>query len=172
MQARRIDDIDWRVWTPDDVATLVFIEVEGRLLLMRKKRGLGAGKINGPGGKCEPGETIEACAVREVREELCVTPLSLRHCGENRFQFLDGYAIHVHVFHARGLEGEPTETAEAIPLWFGRDEIPYDEMWEDDDLWLPLVLEGRSFDGRFLFDDDRMVDHRLDTPEPDAAGAR
>lgn len=169
MQARRIDEIDWSAWTPSDVATLVFIEVEGRLLLIRKKRGLGAGKINGPGGKLEAGETPEQCAVREVREELCVTPLGLQHRGENRFQFIDGYAIHVHVFHANGFEGQPTETAEAIPLWFDREALPYDEMWEDDDLWLPLVLEGRPFDGRFLFDDDRMLDHHVEVDDTSAA---
>jgi 8-oxo-dGTP diphosphatase len=35
-------------------------------------------------------------------------------------------------------------------------------MWEDDRHWLPLLLAGVPFDGRFLFDDDRMVDFSLD----------
>ncbi|MCP3983608.1 MAG: 8-oxo-dGTP diphosphatase [bacterium] len=158
----RTDEIDWSSWVAADIATLVFVATEGRVLLIRKKRGLGAGKINGPGGRLEPGETPQQCAVREVQEELLITPLELLKVGEGRFQFLDGYAIHVHVFRADAYVGEPTETDEAIPLWFDQAEIPYDEMWEDDEIWLPLLLAGTPFAGRFIFDGDRMVDHCLE----------
>ena len=144
------------------MATLVFVVRDGRILLIHKKRGLGAGKINGPGGRLEPGEAPETAAVREVEEELRVTPVGLRALGENRFQFVDGYSIHVHVFAATGCRGEPEETEEAAPLWVDVDAIPYTRMWEDDRLWLPLVLEGRSFSGRFLFDGDAMLDHAVE----------
>ncbi len=52
---------DWNNWEPGLRATLMFIVDEAReeVLLIRKKRGLGAGKINGPGGKIDPGETSE-----------------------------------------------------------------------------------------------------------------
>ncbi len=159
---KTLHDLDWTRWEARDVATLVFVVQDGRILLIRKKRGLGAGKINGPGGRLEPGETPEAGAVREVEEELCVTPVGLRELGENRFQFVDGYSIHVFVFTASGCRGEPTETDEAAPLWVGLDAIPYGEMWEDDQLWLPLVLEGRRFTGRFLFDGDAMLDQAVE----------
>jgi 8-oxo-dGTP diphosphatase len=159
---RSVKQIDWRRWEPVDPATLVFVLRGERLLLIRKKRGLGAGKINGPGGRLEPGETTDACAVREMEEELRVTPIGLEKVGENRFQFVDGYAIHVHVYRAGDLRGTPVETDEAAPIWVGRDAIPYHEMWEDDRLWLPLVLEGTPFSGRFLFDGDRMLDYELD----------
>ena len=56
--------IDWSTWQPQMLATLLFIFRDGEVLLIRKKRGLGAGKINGPGGKIDPGETPEQCAVR------------------------------------------------------------------------------------------------------------
>ena len=39
--------------------------------------GLGAGKINAPGGKLEAGETALAAAIRETQEEIGVTPLAL-----------------------------------------------------------------------------------------------
>jgi 8-oxo-dGTP diphosphatase len=160
--SKRLAEIDWSRWEPTDPATLVFVVHEDRILLIRKKRGLGAGKINGPGGRLEPGETPYECAVREVEEELLVTPTGLEYAGENRFQFVDGYAIHVHVFRASGVRGRPTETAEAAPLWVRVDEIPWAEMWEDDLLWLPHVLAGRRFSGRFLFEGDRMLDHELE----------
>jgi len=159
---RRIDEIAWSSWEARDTATLVFVVEDDRVLLIRKKRGLGAGKINGPGGRLEPGETLLQCAVREIREELCITPQKLELRGELRFQFLDGYSIHVHVFHAEGYQGRPTETEEAVPLWFRRPEIPYDQMWEDDVLWVPHLLDGGRFEGCFLFEGDRMLDHRLD----------
>ena len=50
LRARRIADIDWNTWVPTDPATLVFVIRDRQMLLIRKKRGLGAGKINGPGG--------------------------------------------------------------------------------------------------------------------------
>jgi len=159
---KTLRDIDWDNWEAKDPATLVFVVKEGRILLIRKKRGLGAGKVNAPGGRLEPGETPLEAAVREVQEELCITPLELTYSGENLFQFVDGYSIHVHVFKAGDYEGEPTETDEASPIWSELDAIPYKEMWEDDKLWVPLVLDGTRFFGRYLFDDDVMLDYTLD----------
>jgi len=158
---RRIAEIDWATWTPRDVATLVFVVDGDRMLLIRKKRGLGAGKINAPGGRCEPGETFEACAVREVEEELCITLLDVAYVGENSFQFVDGYSIHAKVFRASTWTGTPTETDEAVPMWVALGEIPYEEMWEDDRLWVPLLLQGRRFSGRYVFDGDVMLDSNV-----------
>ena len=162
MSARRIDDIDWASWQAVDDATLVFVIQDGRILLIHKKRGLGAGKINGPGGRREPGETFDDCAVREMREELGVTPRDVVKLGEHRFQFVDGYSTFVYVYRASGLDGLPIETDEAAPLWVGLDDIPFDEMWEDDRYWLPLVVAGRRFSGQWIFDGNRMLDYRLD----------
>jgi hypothetical protein len=36
-------------------------------------------------------------------------------------------------------------------------------MWEDDALWLPLLLRGERFRGDWIFDGDRMLDHRLES---------
>ena len=159
---RRVREIDWTCWRAVDPATLVFVIKGRRILLIRKKRGLGAGKVNGPGGRLEAGESFEACAVREVREELGVTPLHLVQLGRHAFQFVDGYSTFVHVFRAGDFHGTPVETDEAEPLWFELDAIPFDQMWEDDRYWLPLVIKGRRFAGRWIFDGDRMLDHTLD----------
>ena len=163
MTARRVRDIDWTAWRAVDPATLVFVIKDRRILLIRKKRGLGAGKVNGPGGRLEPGESFDDCAVREVREELGVTPLHLVKLGQHGFQFIDGYSTFVRVYRAADLEGAPVETDEAAPLWVDLDAIPFDEMWEDDRYWLPLVVSGRRFAGRWIFDGDRMLDYTLDS---------
>jgi 8-oxo-dGTP diphosphatase len=161
-EAPRVADIDWSSWKPQERATLCFVIHEGRMLLIRKKRGLGAGKIVGPGGRLEPGETPRECAIREVQEELCVTPTGIVARGEHRFHFLDGYTIHVFAFTADGYEGEPSETDEAKPLWAPLDRLPYQEMWEDNPLWLPLMIQGIPFSGRYVFDGDRMLDHKIE----------
>jgi 8-oxo-dGTP diphosphatase len=158
----RLADIHWPTWKAKDEATLLFVVKDGQVLLIRKKRGLGAGKINGPGGRLHAGETPLEAAIREVIEEVSVTPHDISECGELSFQFVDGYSIHVHVFRAAGCTGEACETDEAIPLWTPVDRIPYDEMWADDRIWLPLMFEGRPFAGRFIFDGDAMLDHVLD----------
>ena len=156
-----VDQIDWNTWSPTERANLCFITRDGEVLLIRKKRGLGAGKINGPGGRLEPGETAEASAIRETQEEIGVTPTDLEAIGELHFHFLDGYKLHVAVFIASGCEGILCETDEATPLWVRLDEIPFREMWEDDPHWLPLLLNRKRFRGYFVFDGEKLLSHKL-----------
>ncbi|MFQ5525663.1 MAG: 8-oxo-dGTP diphosphatase [Thermoanaerobaculia bacterium] len=163
LQPEKLSDIDWASWSAQDLATLLFVIRDGRMLLIRKLRGLGAGKINAPGGRLDDGESPIEAAVREVEEELRITPLDPEERGELKFQFVDGYSIHGFVFRASEYRGEPTATDEAIPLWTPVDRIPYEEMWADDRHWLPLLLEGRRFSGRFLFDGDAMLDFEIET---------
>lgn len=148
--------VDWSTWSPRETGVLCFIISEGNILLIHKKRGLGAGKVNGPGGRLEPGETPLQAAIRETQEEVALTPLNLEEAGLLCFQFKDGYSLRCHVFRALSFKGTPTETDEAAPFWCPVDEVPYDSMWEDDHHWLPLMLKGRQFHGRFIFDQDRM----------------
>lgn len=148
---------DWADWTPREEANLCFIVRDSRVLLIRKKRGLGAGKINGPGGKLEPGETAEDAAIRETQEEIGVTPLEIEERGVLHFQFIDGYSLVCTVFVARAFSGTLIETPEATPIWFALDSIPFDEMWADDRHWLPRTLSGETFDAWFVFDGETML---------------
>lgn len=158
----RFDDIVWEHWAPRMRATLLFVIRDGHVLLIHKKRGLGAGKINGPGGRLEPGETPKQAAIREVEEELHVTPLEpVVDAGLLQFQFVDGLTIEGYVFRAPDCRGEPVETDEATPMWVPLDRLPYERMWADDRVWMPELLAGRWFHGRFLFDGDRMLGHEL-----------
>jgi 8-oxo-dGTP diphosphatase len=158
---RTLADVDWDHWSPTDRATLIFVIEKGRILLIEKKRGLGAGKVNGPGGRIEPGETPKETALREIEEELGVRAEEVEEHGVLRFQFVDGYKLHCHVFRAERCVGEAIETDEAVPLWTTLDAIPYERMWADDALWLPIVIAGGRFRGRFVFDGDRMLDYEI-----------
>jgi 8-oxo-dGTP diphosphatase len=157
----RFEDIDWTHWTAQEHATLLFVRQADRVLLIRKKRGLGAGKINGPGGRLDDGESPLQCAIREVQEELLITPIGVELRGELAFQFTDGYALYVHVFSAIDCESEPQETDEAEPLWTPLDAIPFNEMWADDRLWFPHLLSGEFFRGRFLFAGDTLLGYEI-----------
>jgi 8-oxo-dGTP pyrophosphatase MutT (NUDIX family) len=147
-------------------ATLCAVIRDGRILLQRKAAGrFGEGKWNGAGGKLEPGEDPVEGVIREVLEE---TGLRIRE--PRRHGVLDHYfgdrltpAWSVHVFSATDFEGEPVGGEEGALQWFPLKEIPYGEMWEDDLHWLPLLLEGRDFDGAFYFNGDasRLLDFRL-----------
>ena len=134
---------------------------EGRQLLLLEHPYAG---IQIPAGTVEAGETPEQAAVRECRDELHIEVSNLEYCGEHRFQFVDGYSIHVWVYRTRVFTGVPTETPEAEPLWTQIDNIPYDLMWEDDRHWLPMLIRGEKFQTRWIFDGDRMVDYLI---EPD-----
>jgi 8-oxo-dGTP diphosphatase len=157
-----MQSVNWFTWKPKETATLCFVRQGASVLTIRKKRGLGAGKINGVGGRLEPGETPEIGIVREAQEELGITLLDPVRRGELHFQFLDGYSLFCTVFVATRFDGTPVSTAEADPLWYEVDRLPFDEMWEDDELWLGGALAGDSFRGYFVFDGEKMVGHKVD----------
>lgn len=158
---KQLSDLNWDTWVPQEQATLLFVVHGGQILLIRKKRGLGAGKINGPGGRLEKLETPLECAIRETQEELGITPINALQYGRLDFQFTNGYGLRCFVFRADDHNGTPTETDEASPLWTDTTQIPFENMWEDDRIWLPLLLERKTFEGCFIFDDDKMLDHQL-----------
>lgn len=145
--------------------TLLFLVRDGQVLLAMKKRGFGTGKWNGVGGKLDPGETIEQALVRECQEEIGATPSSWRKAAE--FDFVQDirtnpWHMYVHVYTSNNWHGEPTETEEMRPEWFAFKDIPYQDMWDDDIIWLPRVLAGDTLRGEFTFDEnDQMVSHNV-----------
>lgn len=148
-------------WRPDQIGTLMFLQDRGRVLLIRKRRGHGAGKINGPGGKPEPGETPLQCVLRETEEEVGVRPLDARLAAVFRFldqQDADWLGF---IFTARGYRGAPRVTEEAVPAWHHAAHLPFDEMWDDDRHWLPRVLAGERLEGDFLFRAGSLLAHRI-----------
>ncbi len=149
--------------------TLCIIYDPPRILLGMKKRGFGAGRWNGFGGKLKEGETIESAAKREIFEETGITAHDIEKRGVIEFEFSpqsgqkNAGILEVHVFQVRGFTGTPEESEEMKPQWFSVDEIPYDTMWPDDIHWLPLFLAGKRFKGRFLFGEhDTILAHQLE----------
>jgi len=49
------------------------------------------------------------------------------------------------------------ETEEMLPKWFDIEAIPFSEMWEDDPIWLPRLLNGeQDIEYRFIFTGEEM----------------
>lgn len=153
----------------EKVCTLLFLKQGDEILLAMKKRGFGAGRFNGVGGKIDQDETVEQALVRECQEEIGVTPKRYWQIAEHDFSQPEGekaYRMYTHVFFCNEWEGEPVETEEMKPEWFRVTEIPYDTMWPDDILWLPRVLGGEKIFSTFTFDkDDAILTHHIKTVE-------
>jgi 8-oxo-dGTP diphosphatase len=150
-------------WKPTEEAVLCFIVQDERILLIEKKRGLGAGKINGPGGRLEKEETTLEAALRETEEEVGLIPQEMTKAGILRFQFTDGYALSCTVYRADSYTGEMMETPEARPFWQKISAIPYDQMWADDIHWMNFLLNRTRFEGCFIFAGDQMLFHHVET---------
>lgn len=78
------------------VAACALVDPDGRVLLAQRPEGKAlAGLWEFPGGKLEPGETPEACLIRELAEELgvdtwasCLAPLSFASHAYDDFHLL------------------------------------------------------------------------------------
>ena len=147
-------------------ATLCFIFNGEEVLLIEKKRGVGEGLFNGPGGKLEDDETPREAAVRETVEETSVKPEDLEKVCELEFMHGQKPFQLVHVFKTENYSGKSEESEEARPEWFKIDELPYEKMWPDDRYWIPKMLEGEKFTARFNFDEDgdEILSHRFEEP--------
>ncbi|MFA6315422.1 MAG: 8-oxo-dGTP diphosphatase [Candidatus Paceibacterota bacterium] len=143
--------------------TLCIVHQHPKILLGMKKRGFGAGRWNGFGGKVATTETIEDAAKRELQEEAGIGAKNLDKVGVIDFEFKGNPEIlQVHIFKTDDFSGEPTESEEMKPQWWHVNEIPFKDMWPDDIHWMPLFLSGKKFKGKFLFGDgDIIIEQKL-----------
>jgi len=137
-------------------ATLCLLVRGDEVLLAMKKRGFGMGKWNGVGGKPNPGESLEAAAVRETEEEIGVHISVVERMAVLEFVFPNKseWDQQVVVYLVRKWQGEPVETEEMAPKWFSKPRLPFNQMWWDDEIWLPKVLAGKKLEARFVMRED------------------
>jgi 8-oxo-dGTP diphosphatase len=128
------------------------------VLLGRKKTGLGRGKLVGPGGKLEAGESPTDAVAREVAEEVgvVVDADALELVGELTYPFPHHpeWSQKSWAFVCRRWAGEPRPSVELEPEWHPLDAIPLEEMWNDAKYWLPNALRGEYVVATFAFAED------------------
>ncbi len=93
--------------THHGAVTLVPVDAEGRIWFVRQYRhAAGETILELPAGTLEPQEAPEACAAREIREEIGMEAQHLRLIGE--FYLAPGYSTeYQYVYLATGLRANP-----------------------------------------------------------------
>ena len=147
------------------LATLVYLKHEGQTLMIhrvKKERDIHEGKWNGLGGKLEPGESPEACAIREVREESGLEIHSLRYGGLLVFAGFKGEDWYVWVYTTDDFSGELIDSNEGRLAWIPDAEVRSLPLWPSDLLFLDWLDAGELFSARFEYSvDDEMLGHEV-----------
>ena len=146
-------------------ATLCYVRRDNKTLMVhriKKENDMHQGKWNGLGGKLEPGETPEECAIREIREE---SGLEVKHLvlkGLLTFPLFakneDWYAF---VYVVDQVEGDLIESPEGILEWVDNDKILELNLWEGDHIFLPWLERSGFFSAKFVYDNGQYIDHQV-----------
>ena len=126
------------------VAAAALVDADGRVLICKRPQGKQlAGLWEFPGGKVEPGETPEACLIRELDEELgitvakaCLAPFVFASHGYDSFHLL------MPLYLCRRWEGFVTAREHEGLAWVKPDELADYPMPPADE---PLVAYLRDF---------------------------
>ncbi len=140
---------------PQNSLFFVFNE-KWQILLCMKKRDFWVWKWNWAWWKTQEWETVIKWAIRELEEETWIKI-------EDEAKVFSHWILHfiykakphwnqdVHVFSIRWFTWNFIETEEMQPKWFNLEEIPYENMWEDDAIWLKHAINWEVFEFEFIF---------------------
>lgn len=158
-------------------AVVGYLVTNDRVILGLRKKvswGLGENLISGIGGKVGDeeafkGESDEEALVRELREEVGVTLISYEKVGEITFLFphKPKWSSSVAAYLITQWQGEPQETEPIKPESFFKSSLPTEQMWDDNQYWVPLILEGKKVRAVFEYGEDNktVVNSTIDIVE-------
>lgn len=99
------------------VAVGVIRDARGRILITKRAAHLHQGGLwEFPGGKCEPGERVEDALIRELQEELAITPTLFRPLIEIRHDYVDKRVL-LDVWWVLAFDGEPQAKEQQPMRW-------------------------------------------------------
>lgn len=111
----------------------------GKLLITRRPQGSHlAGYWEFPGGKQEPGESLEACLERELREELGMEVKAVRHLLQIDHDY-ESKSITLHLFQCEWLSGEPLPIGCDEILWVQAEDLATYKLPPPDYRLLPFI---------------------------------
>lgn len=98
---------------------------DGTKVLVQDRVGRAWSGITFPGGHVEPGESITASVIREVKEETGLTIESPKLCGVKDWTREDGSRYMVLLFKAEKFSGSLASSREGNVFWAGRSQLPH-----------------------------------------------
>ncbi|MFB2881744.1 8-oxo-dGTP diphosphatase MutT [Floridanema aerugineum] len=106
------------------IGVAVIWNEQGKILIDRRRpEGLMGGLWEFPGGKLEPGETVQDCIKREIQEELAIKV----EIGDHLITIDHTYSqfhVTLNVYHCRHESGEPQPIECDEIRWVTVDELP------------------------------------------------
>ena len=141
--------------------TLVHLERDGCYLMLhrvRKERDENRDKWVGIGGKFEPGESPEDCALREVLEETGLTMHSWRYRGIVTFVSDEWGTEYMHLFWSDDFTGTLRDCDEGELEWVDKQRILRLPIWEGDRIFLRLLdTDEPFFSLKLCYSGDRLT---------------
>jgi len=147
------------------LATLCYVRRDGQTLMIhrvKKANDMHQGKWNGLGGKLNPGETPEECAVREIFEESGLRVHNPQLKGVLTFPaFANDEDWYVFVYLVKDFEGELIDSPEGNLLWVDEIDLMKLNLWEGDPIFLPWLDRPGIFSGKFIYKNGKLVSHEV-----------
>jgi 8-oxo-dGTP diphosphatase len=147
------------------LATLCYVQHENKTLMLyrnKKENDYHEGKWNGLGGKFEPGETPEECAIREVYEESGLIVTNPKMKGFLTFPMFDTVEDwYVFCFVFEGYEGTLVDSPEGKLEWIDNDKLVELNLWEGDKNFIPWLFQDKMFSAKFNYVDGEYIDHEV-----------
>ena len=147
------------------VASLCYVENDNDEVLMlyrnKKENDMHEGKYNGLGGKSEPGEDPYSCVVREVEEEAGIK-IKPTYIGNITFEnFMPGLDWEVHLFRAKGYDGQISESNEGDLEWIKKENLLDLNLWDGDKIFMKYLFGNQFFFGKFEYDNGELIDYKI-----------
>jgi len=150
------------------LATLCYLidrKKNSTLMIYRNKKenDYHKGKWNGLGGKFNPGESPEECAIREIQEESGLKVKSVTLKGFIAFPMFDGVDDwYVFLFTAEDFTGELIDSPEGKLEWIPNDKLTDINLWDGDKIFLPWLFEDKFFSAKFVYDKGKFIKYSVE----------
>lgn len=152
------------------LATLCYLRSNGKTLMVyrnKKPNDMHRGKWNGLGGKLEPAESPEECAVREVFEESGLQTEELILKGFLTFpNFSNDEDWYAFVYLIPSFSGSLVDSPEGDLRWIEDEKLLDLNLWAGDRIFLPLLDRPGIFSGKFVYKNGSLVDHQIRSYSP------